>query len=212
MKMLKYAVGCAAIAGIAACASPGTVSSSSGEIAPVVPANGRTIPAGTVVKASLNQPVGTRSSHVGDAFSATVSDAVVAGNGETVIPSGAVIHGHVTGLHTATIPTEQSAIRLNFDSLSVNGQNYPFAANVSNVSAKSSVDRPSATRGAVTGAAAGAVLGAIISGGELSKILTGGLLGAAAGTVISLGSGDGEASIAAGTPMTLSTTNTVALR
>jgi hypothetical protein len=56
------------------------------------------------------------------------------------------------------------------------------------------------------------VLGAVLSGGELNKILLGGALGAAAGTVISLGMGDTEAVLPAGTRMTLQTTQTVSLR
>jgi hypothetical protein len=62
------------------------------------------------------------------------------------------------------------------------------------------------------GAAAGAVLGAVLSGGEIDDILKGGLIGAAAGTVISLGTSSAEAVLPAGTRMTLQTTRTVALR
>ncbi|MEP6495902.1 MAG: hypothetical protein ABJF01_24695 [bacterium] len=212
MKNPTYALGVLGCAAIAACASPGTVSSSGGEIASVVPANSRSIPAGTVIESTLDQPIGTKTSHVGDGFSATITNPVVAGNSRTVVPVGAKVFGHVTGLHTSKVPGEQSAIRLDFDSLSITGSTYPFDASVSNVKAKTDADRSGATRSAVTGGVVGAVLGAIVSGGELSKILAGGLLGAAAGTVISLGTGDSEAAIAAGTPMTLSTTKRVVFR
>ena len=56
------------------------------------------------------------------------------------------------------------------------------------------------------------MLGAIVSGGDLDKILLGGALGAAAGTVISLGMGDVEGVLPAGTTMQLQTTRTVALQ
>jgi hypothetical protein len=56
------------------------------------------------------------------------------------------------------------------------------------------------------------VLGGILSGGDLDKILLGGALGAAAGTVISLGMGDVEGVLPAGTNLTLQTTRVVGLR
>jgi len=199
-------------AALAACASTANVASSSGEVGSVTPVNGATLPVGGSFQATLNQSIGTTSSHVGDQFTATVSSPLIASNGETVVPAGATVTGHVTGLHSGSVVGEQSVIRLDFDRLDMNGRSYPFDASVSNVQAKNQVNKNGATKGAVTGAAAGAVLGAIISGGELSKIITGGLLGAAAGTVISLGTGDVQAVIPAGSSMTLTSTTNVNLR
>jgi hypothetical protein len=163
----------------------------------------------------LNESVGTVSSKEGDRFTATLIDPVVATNGATAVPAGATLTGHVTGLHAATLPTEQSVIRLAFDNLSFNGNSYPFDASISNVTVKNestNANTSSTVRGAVTGAAAGAVLGAIISGGDLSKILSGGLLGAAAGTVISLGTGGTQSVIPAGSTMTVRSTQGIQLR
>jgi hypothetical protein len=67
-------------------------------------------------------------------------------------------------------------------------------------------------RGAATGAAAGAVLGAIIGGRDLDDIIKAGAVGAAAGTVISLGVGNVEHVLPAGTRMTIQATQSVALR
>ena len=67
-------------------------------------------------------------------------------------------------------------------------------------------------RKAGIGAAAGAALCGILSGGDLDKILIGGALGAAAGTVISLGMGDVEGVLPAGTTMKLQTTRIVGPR
>jgi len=55
------------------------------------------------------------------------------------------------------------------------------------------------------------VLGAVIGGGDVSKILGGAAIGAAAGTVISLGTGEVEAVLPAGSKMTLQTTQQVTL-
>ncbi|HXD47863.1 MAG TPA: hypothetical protein VN600_03770 [Gemmatimonadaceae bacterium] len=199
-------------AALAACASTANVASSSGEVGSVTPVNAATLPIGGSFQATLNQSIGTTSSHVGDQFTATVSSPLIASDGETVVPAGATVTGHVTGLHSGSVVGEQSVIRLDFDRLDMNGRSYPFDASVSNVRATNQVNKNGATKGAVTGAAAGAVLGAIISGGELSKIITGGLLGAAAGTVISLGTGDVQAVIPAGSSMTLTSTTNVNLR
>src|SRR5262249_15114676 len=161
-------------AAAAACASSSTVSTSSGEISPALPTNGRALPAGTVMQATFDQAIGTGISHVDDRFTATVSRAVVAQSGETVVPVGAAASGHVTGLHSGNVVGEQSVIRLDFDSLRFYGRSYPFDASISNVTIKHEPGKEAA-RIAATGAAIGGVLGAIVSGGELSKILTGGL-------------------------------------
>lgn len=203
-----------ATAALSACA-PSAQVQSSGEVAPATPTNTNYLPPGTTMNARLNESVGTVSSKEGDRFTATLIDPVVASNGSTAVPAGAVLNGHITGLHSATLPTEQSVIRLAFDNLSFNGNTYPFDGSISNVTVKNEATNPttsSTVRGAVTGAAAGAVLGAIISGGDLSKIISGGLLGAAAGTVISLGTGGTQSVIPSGSTMTVRSTQGVQLR
>jgi hypothetical protein len=96
----------------------------------------------------------------------------------------------------------------------VNGRDYPFAANVTNVATVKQTTEGSNTvaRSAATGAAIGAAIGAIIKGRDLEAILKGGAIGAAAGTVISLGVGDVEHVIPAGSRMTIQATNSVTLR
>lgn len=199
---------------VAGCASNARVSAA-GEVAPAVPVNANYLPVGTTFNVRLNQTLGTTTSHDGDQFTATVIDPVVAQNGMTAVPAGAVLNGHITGLHNPTIPGEQAVVRLDFDNLMMNGVSYPFNGSISNVAVENQstgVNRSSITRSAVTGAAAGAVLGAVIGGAELSKIITGGLLGAAAGTVISLGTGGTEAVIPSGSTMTVRATQPVTLR
>jgi len=194
------------------CTPAATVSSSGGEITSAAPPNARRLPAGSAIQATFDQSIGTKQSHQGDMFTASVSDPVVAQSGEQMIPAGARVYGHVSDVHAGNSIGQQSYIRLAFDSLTFSGRRYPIDASVSNVNVRNEVNKSGATRGAVTGAAAGAVLGAIISGGDLAKILTGGVLGAAAGTVISLGTGDVESVIPAGSSMTLTTSSPIVLR
>lgn len=187
---------------------------SGGEVEAAVPANANALPAGTTMHVRLNNQLSTEDSKVGDTFTASVTSNVVAANGDVVVPTGAVVHGRVTGLKDSDDPTEKALIQLQFDRLNFSGRSYAFGANVQEVATveQRNPKTGQVLRGAGTGAAAGAAIGAIVSGAELDAILKGGLLGAAAGTVISLGLGDVDHVIPAGTAMRIRATQTVALR
>ena len=178
------------------------------------PADARVLPSGSTLSMTLDQEIGTKSSRVGDTFSGTVDNAIVASNGATVVPAGSKVYGKVTGLDNSDHVGEPAAIKVDFERIVVNGQSHDLRAKVTatNLQTRGGDTRSETLKKAGIGAAAGAVLGAVLSGGELSKILLGGALGAAAGTVISLGVGDVEGVLPAGTRMTLQTTSTVALR
>lgn len=203
---------CAAATLVGGCAS-GTQVTSGGDVASVTPANRNYLPVGTTMTVHLDQSIST-ASHEGDTFSATVIDPVYASDNTIAVPVGASLFGHITGVHAATLPTEQNVIRLNFDELRLNGRSYPFSGAISNVAVQNKNSAGSNTaRAAATGAAAGAVLGAVLGGGELSKIITGGLLGAAAGTVISMGVGNStQATIPAGSTVVVRSTQPVQVR
>jgi hypothetical protein len=187
---------------------------SGGEVEAVVPANANTLPAGSVIQARLNQELSTERSKVGDTFTLTVTNDVVAQNGAIVVPAGATIRGHVRAVDDSDDPTDRALIQLQFDRLTFSGRNYDFGANVQNVA---TVEERNPRTGDVlkrtaTGAAIGAAIGAIISGVELDAIIKGGAVGAAAGTVIGLGMGDVDHVIPTGTAMTIRSTQTVAIR
>jgi len=209
---LAITLAAALVAG--ACAS-GTRVESAGEIAPATPMNGAVLPIGTTMRTRLNESIGTRSSHEGDEFTATVMESVRASNGVDAVPVGSMLFGRVTGLHHSAVPGEQAVIRLAFDSVRIRGMTYPFDGSITDVNVQTEQTDPtkaSIAKEAGVGAIAGAALGAIIGGAELSKIITGGLLGAAAGTVISLGTGSTQAVIPSGTRMTVRSTEQVRLR
>ena len=203
-----------AVFGLLGCARTAQVETASGGEVMNVPANANTLPAGASMQVTLNDQLGTSSSHVGDRFTATVSNAVYAQNGATVVPAGATIFGHVSGVKPSRNVGEQAAIVLDFDSLSFNGNSYPFDANVTatNLKQQSSTSTSETLKNAAIGAAAGAVLGAVLSNADKDKILLGAGLGAAAGTAISLGTSDVNAVLPAGSQMTLRATQTVAIR
>jgi hypothetical protein len=162
---------------------------------------------------TLDQELGTQTSHSGDGFSATVANAIIAQNGRTAIPAGAKVWGHVTAVTPAGNATQTAALVLDFDSLTFNGRSYPFAANVTDTNLQTKGPSTNQTlKSAAIGAAAGAALGAILSGADRDKILVGAGLGAVAGTAISLGTQGENGVLPAGSRLTVQTTQTVALR
>ena len=216
--VIYKSVGALAFAALAAggCSRAVNVESQSGgAVSPsvsVTPVDARTLPAGVDMSLTLDQAIGTKNSRVGQEFSATVRNDLYAQNGRLVVPAGAKVYGHVTGLQDSRSPTEPAAIRLDFDRLVFNGRTYSFDADITATDLATTRDRGISGRDVATGAAAGAVLGAIIGKGDISKILGGAAIGAAAGTVISLGTGTTEATLPAGTRMDVRTTQSVALR
>lgn len=202
----------AAVVSAGACSRATTVESS-GDVAVPTPVNANTLPTGSVITVSLDQQVGTKTSKVGDTFSATVVDAIVASNGQTVVPAGSKVYGKVTGLQESNNAGQKAAIRLDFERININGVERPFEANITstNLQTQGQDTRDETLKKAGIGAAAGAVLGAVIGGGDVSKILGGAAIGAAAGTVISLGTGEVNAVLPAGSKMTLQTTQQVTL-
>ncbi len=203
----------ATLATVGACTRPSTVSSGGDVALPSTPVNASTLPTGSTVTVTLDQQVGTKNSKVGDTFSATVVDAIVASNGQTVVPAGSKVYGKVTGLQDSDNATQKAAIRLDFERINVNGVERPFEANITatNVETSGNDTRNETLKKAGIGAAAGAVLGAVLGGGDVSKIIGGAAIGAAAGTVISLGGGEVDAVLPAGSKMTLQTTQQVVM-
>ena len=210
-KTISSVLALAAVVATGACSRATTVESG-GEVATATPVNASSLPTGSVVTVTLDQPIGTKNSKVGDTFSATVSEAITTSSGQTVVPAGSKVYGKVTGLQNSDNAGQKAAIRLDFERINVNGVERPFEANITATQLQTQKEetRDETLKKAGIGAAAGAVLGAVIGGGDISKILGGAAIGAAAGTVISLGGGDVEAVLPAGSKMTLQTTQQVA--
>jgi YmgG-like glycine-zipper protein len=198
---------------IVGCAHP-RVDTANGEIStPAAPANARSLPTGSTMDLTLDQQLGTQTSHVGDNFSASVANAIIAQNGRTAIPAGAKVWGHVTAVTPSGNATQQAALVLDFDSLTFNGRSHPFAANVTTTNLQTQGPSTSQTlKNAAIGAAAGAALGAVLSGADRDKILIGAGLGAVAGTAISLGTQGENGVLPVGSRLRVQTTQTVALR
>lgn len=206
-----------ALAGCSAATQRTTTVESGGDVAgsadAVTPADNRSIPAGATLTATLDKALGTDISRAGDTFTATVSTNLVAQNGAIVVPAGSKIEGRVTAIDDSDNAAEPALIRLAFDRIRIGGTSYPFAANIVQASPVQTTSESSSerNRNIVIGGAVGAALGALISGNEVDKIVIGGAIGAAAGSIISLGT-EVNATLPAGSMMTVRSTQTVALR
>jgi hypothetical protein len=191
--------------------SGGDVTSS----AAVTPTSNMALPTGAVLSATLDQALGTGISHAGDAFYATVSNTLYASDGSIVVPAGAKIMGRVTALNASNNAADPALIRLDFQSLQMNGRTYPLAAQLISAPAAerttSSMSNAEKTKQIVIGGAVGAAIGGLLSKGELDKIVIGGAIGAAAGSVVSLGN-TVNATLPAGSQMTVQTTAVTQLR
>jgi hypothetical protein len=171
--------------------------------APAQPAAPRTVtlpvPSGTTLALQMNQELSTRTATVGEAFTATLAEAVLASDGTTLIPAGASVRGRVTDARASERAGQQATITLAFESVAFGGRSYGINATVVDVPVRR-VTRDSKTEQAAkigAGAAAGAVLGQVI-GKNTRSTVAGAAVGAAAGTAVAMGTADVDAVIPSG--------------
>jgi hypothetical protein len=177
------------------------------------PADATMVPAGTHLTVQLDQQLNTTTTRVGDSFTVTVMEPLVAANGQTVVPAGTRVQGMVTGVAQPG-GRDPAVLRLNFLRIELNNAWHPLTAEIvgTELPMDARTDHAQHARAAVTGAVAGAVIGGIVTG-RLREALIGAAIGAGAGTIISLGMGaDMEAVLPEGTQMTLRTADSVNLR
>ncbi len=162
-----------------------------------------TVATGTAIRVTLDQPLSTRTSQVGDLFTTTVASDVMTDNG-VAIPVGSQIRGRVTAVQKSGQPGQAAVLKIAFDEVTVDGATYPVALTVAEANptseSRSSTGEKAGKIG--IGAAAGAILGQVI-GKDTESTLIGAAIGAAAGTAIVLGTADSDAVLAEGSPMTV---------
>jgi hypothetical protein len=168
-----------------------------------------TLPPDTVISVQMNGTLTSRTAHVGDKFTATVTVPVYV-NGRTVIPAGSIVEGRVTQVTPAKRMNRSGTIAIDFDALV-----FPNGASIGLVGSLTSDDpetrrriddesrvsgegnkRPSVFIGG--GGAIGAVLGGIAGGGKGAVL--GGVVGAGAGVASILLTKGEEAQVPSGTP------------
>lgn len=146
---------------------------------------------GQILRARINNTLNSKTSRVGDTFTATVTEPVYSDSGVMVIPSGSTLTGRVSSVQAAQNGGKSGSIDLYFNSLKTpNGTRRVINGSLTDLDAKNakSDSEGTASGGRMNhrklifiggGGAGGAVLGGAIGGGK--GALIGGLLGAGGG-------------------------------
>lgn len=173
-----------------------------------------TIPAGTEIKATLDTPLSSKTSQVGDRFTATLTQPLMATDGRTGIPAGARLNGEVTQAESGKVlPSVRGKGKLNlrFRELVLNdGTRVPLTATLTavrdtrgtragNTNEEGQVEsRTSGTEvakdvgiGAAVGTVAGLIFGSALKGLAIGAAAGGGYVLAAKGKDVNLPASSG---------------------
>jgi hypothetical protein len=161
------------------------------------------VAAGTVLTFASNSKVCTNTNHVGDKFTADLSESVPASNGLS-IPSGAVGTFEVTEAKTAKNSNDNTLLTVRLLSVQYGGRSYPVESTLQSAST-------TRVRGASKGTDAKKVAGGAIIGGILGQVLgkdtkgtvIGAAAGAAAGTAAAAATADFETCLNGGSTVTV---------
>lgn len=135
------------------------------------------IPAGTILSVRLDQPLGSKISQPGQAFSGTLSRGITV-SGEPVIPSGAGVLGTVMDAKPLGRFAGGASLQLRLTSLKFNGGSLGIETSTRSYVAKGKGKRTGVMIGG--GAGLGALVGGLAGGGKGAAI--GALAGGGAGT------------------------------
>jgi hypothetical protein len=139
-----------------------------------------TVPAGTWLKVRLDQTISSDRNQVGDSFTATIEEPLIA-NGLVVARGGQTVGGHVVELEKGSRTRGSSRLALQVDELGlVDGQQVAVRTSLAQYAAGSSKERDAAT--VISGAGLGAMIGAAAEGGAVGAGI-GAVAGAAAGSI-----------------------------
>lgn len=169
-----------------------------------------TIPEDTVIAVQMNATLTSRTAHVGDKFTATVTVPVYV-DGATVIPAGSTVEGRITQVTPAKRMSRSGSIAVDFDDIVLPDGNRIRLIGVltsddsrtrRRIDDEGRVSAEDGDRSKVVfiggGGALGAILGGIAGGGKGAAL--GGIFGAGAGVAGVLLSKGEEAVVPSGTP------------
>jgi hypothetical protein len=159
----------------------------------------RTLSSGARFDIAANDTISSRTSKIGETFSAHVVEDVRNAAGQVVIPAGATINGKITEVKPAPNPRTPGTLTLDVVSVTVGGNTYPIDAHVD------SLETVHKGRGVTTGdaakvgagAAVGAVLGRVIGGNSKGTVI-GGVVGGIAGAGVATTTKDSDIVLPAG--------------
>ena len=159
-----------------------------------------TIPAGTVLKATLNTAVASDKNNPEDQVRATLTTPVTV-NGLRALPSGSVLTGHVTDVARAGKVKGRARVAFRFSRIDPPGESASMQVRTSSVAreAPATKKRDAATIGG--GAVGGAIIGGIIGGGDGAA--KGAAIGGAGGTGVVLATRGKEVRLGVGAPVSV---------
>ena len=168
---------------------------------PTAEQNGHALPAGTEIRAVLNDSINSRSDSAGRVLLARVAGDVVDPAGTTVIPAGAEVQLTITLLEPAkSRSASDGKLSLRVDAITIDGRPEPVSATVKPVPHElrgRGVTAGEAEKVGV-GAAAGAVVGRVITG-KTKGAVVGGVVGAAGGAVVAAQTASRDVVVPSGT-------------
>jgi hypothetical protein len=135
---------------------------------PPEPPEAIVVPAGTPITVRLDQAVGSKISHTGDSFTATVTDPVSV-DGKVAIAASSPARGIVVNAKARGKVKGEAELQLALNRIILKGNTYPIETSMSSTTEKGKGKRTAATTGG------GAVIGGIVGGGK------GAVIGGAAG-------------------------------
>ena len=148
------------------------------------------VPAGTIIRARINQAMDSRHSQPGTPFDGVVLNDIFS-DGMVAVPRGAMVQGRVSDTQPGGSLRGRGGIALELTDVIVDGHTYPFATTPWS---HAGYDKTGQTVGTTAGmGATGAMIGAIAGGGP--GALLGAGLGAIAGLGVSSASRQGEATV-----------------
>jgi hypothetical protein len=165
------------------------------------------IPAGTVITVVLDQALGSKSSHTGDSFSASVA-APVSVHGKVAVPKSAIAKGTVVEAKAKGKVKGEARLKLALTSITIDGNSYPISTSMTEHASKGKGKRTAATTGG--GAAVGAIIGGIAGGGKGAAIGAG--VGAGVGFVGGAMTGNQQIELPAETSLDFQLTKSVTLK
>ena len=159
---------------------------------------------GDTLEASAATSITSKTNKPGETFTARIGQAVLAADGRTVIPAGAVVTLSIVALKPApNKAAKDGTITLRAVSVAINGESHPLDAEVTFVehTLKSRGIGTSEAAKVGVGAAAGAILGKVVGGG--TGAAAGGVVGAAAGAAVAVESADRDVVVPVGATIRL---------
>jgi hypothetical protein len=153
-------------------------------------------PVGTALSLSLITPISSETAKVETPVTARLRQPIV-GDGFTVVPAGATLHGDVTDVERAGRVKGRSRLVIRFTEVMVEGQRDPFRTNALTFEGASSTKKDAAKVG--VGAGVGAIIGGIVGGG--SGAAKGAAIGGGAGAGTVLATRGEEVDLAEGTEL-----------